>query len=150
MKSSLYSLQGDSGTYDLVGVPVSHVPDVWDQSAHYIQAALERTEGEISLTDVRKSIMGRDMQLWVTIERGNITGALVTQLIEYPQTKACRYVALGGDLHGDFNQIDDVITRWAMHNECDRVELVGRRGWVRAMKNNGYTEAYSFVTKKVV
>jgi hypothetical protein len=136
--------------YDLLGVPVASVPQYWDRSYHYIQAALDRTEGEMKISDIHQMILNREMQLWLTVEDDTVTGALVTQLIDYPRTKACRYVALGGDLHGDFDKIDAIITEWAVYNKCDRIELVGRRGWTRALKDMGYNEAYSFVTKKVV
>lgn len=150
MKSSSPLLAGDREEYGLFGIPAERVPFLWDSVCPYVQVALDRTEGEIGLSDIHKMILDREMQLWITVEDKRITGALVTQIIEYPQTKACRYVTLGGDLHGDFSKIDAVITEWATYNGCDRLELVGRRGWVRAMRDMGYNEVYSFVTKKVV
>jgi hypothetical protein len=134
--------------YILSGVVSNHVPEVWDDVKHFVQVALDKTEGEIGLKDVYKSILDKDMQLWTLNDEGPYPiGALVTQIINYPQKKACRYVTLGGDVHGDFDVITKIIERWAKSNGCERMEIIGRKGWTKSLKKLGYAEAYSYVTK---
>jgi hypothetical protein len=133
--------------YDMTGVPSHEVPYIWDRVAHFIQAALDRTEGELDLSDIQTAILDRDMQLWVLLDGKELIGAVVTQIIPYPKKKACRIVAMGGDVSGYFDDIDELLSTWAGELGCDRMEIVGRKGWTRAIRHLGYNEAYSYVTK---
>jgi len=133
--------------YDFTGVPHYQVEFVWEQVTHFIQAALDRTEGELDLSDIHHDLINRNMQLWVLTDNGEIIGALVTQIMEYPKMTACRIVAMGGEVSGEFDPVDEILSEWAKELECERMEIVGRKGWTRAIKHLGYNEAYSYVTK---
>jgi hypothetical protein len=135
--------------YELRGVPATQVDMVWTPVKHFIQAALDRTEGEMSIDDVYNALIERDMQLWILLDGLHVIGALVTQLLEFPNVKSCRYVAMGGDVHGDFEEITSMIEQWAATQGCQRMEIVGRPGWARALRDFGYHQAYSYVTKRI-
>lgn len=135
--------------YELRGVPSTQVDLVWTPVKHFIQAALDRTEGEMSINDVYNSLLDKDMQLWVLLDGLHVIGALVTQILAFPNVTACRYVAMGGDVHGDFEEITDIVEQWAATQGCHRMEIVGRPGWARALKDFGYHQAYSYVTKRI-
>lgn len=135
--------------YELRGVPATQVDLVWTPVKHFIQAALDRTEGEMSIDDVYNALIDRDMQLWILLDEFHVIGALVTQILEFPNVKACRYVAMGGDVHGDFDEITGMIEQWAATQGCQRMEIVGRPGWARALRDHGYRQAYSYVTKRI-
>lgn len=135
--------------YELRGVPSTQVDLVWSVVKPYVQVALDRTEGEMSVKDVYNSLLNQDMQLWVLIDGPTVIGALVTQILDFPNVKACRYVTMGGDVHGDFEAVTDLIEEWALSHGCQRMEIVGRPGWARALKDFGYHQAYSYVTKQI-
>lgn len=135
--------------YTIIGIHASKVDDVWNRIEHFTQAALDRTEGEMAINDVKQYVEDRDMQLWVICDEEDIVGALITEVLDFPRKKACRYVTLGGDLKDAFPVIDQSISAWAKSLGCDRMELIGRRGWSRAIKNLGYNEAYVYVTKDI-
>lgn len=135
--------------YELRGVPSTQIDLAWPVAKQFVQVALDRTEGEMSIKDVYNALLEQDMQLWILIDGLNVIGALVTQIIVFPGVKACRYVTLGGDVHGDFEAITDLIEEWAATQGCERMEIIGRPGWAKALKDFGYRQAYSYVTKRV-
>lgn len=93
----------------------------------FLAPALERTGGTHGRNDVRCEIEAGSMQLWPG-ERA----AMVTEIVAYPRLKACRVFLAGGALD-ELRTMETAITAWARELGCDRIELLGRPGWERAL-----------------
>ena len=48
-----------------------------------------------------------------------------------------------------FHAYDDILMALALEQRCDQLMLMGRKGWRRALKAWGWTEASTILTKRV-
>ena len=109
-----------------------------------ISAALFYSNGEVSVDNVLKGIA--DGSYFVFEFENSI--AILT-VIQYEDKKALRIAAASGSLSDVGNQPFHIFEKLAIDLSCDFVEIFGRRGWARQLKEYGYTEQYTVVTKKV-
>ena len=133
----------------IFGVPAQDVEALWPKVETFVAAALEESRGELSLEDVRTNLLERYMQLWVLYEEASekLKGCVVTQIIDYPQKRYLRVVILGGFDLSEWVGNWDFIELWARHQKCHGVESYTRRGFVRKLKDAGFSEYYAMVGK---
>ena len=60
--------------------------------------------------------------------------AIVTEIVDYPQKAMCRIWLAGGDLD-ELLDAEAAICEWAKTLGCSGMEIIGRRGWSRTLKN---------------
>ena len=95
-----------------------------------------------TLGDVAKAIIEGHAQHW----RGR-KSEIVTEIRSYPLAKICRIWLAGGDMDELVNQMLPDVEAWAKANGCSRMEVVGRKGWKRVLKD--YREPYAVLTKEL-
>ena len=105
----------------------------WERCGHYIEDALEYAQHSHTLEDVLRVVLAGDAQFWPEAK-----AALVTEIIDYPQRRTLRFWLAGGDLEA-LRGLEVAAIEWSKTWGCTASEIVGRRGWVRAL--NGYDEA---------
>jgi hypothetical protein len=64
-------------------------------------------------------------------------GTILTELLEYPQFKACQYWVISGSLP-DCLALDASISDWARGEGCAVATAAGRRGWGRVAAPYGW------------
>ena len=81
--------------------------------------------------DVRHQIRSQKAQLWVV---GKFDGVLVTKLEVTGSVKRCvLWIASGEGLKIGKELLYEVIEPWARQHGCSYVQLIGRKGWKRAL-----------------
>ena len=105
----------------------------WERCGDYIEDALEYAQFSHTLEDVLRVVLAGDAQFWPESK-----AALVTEIIDYPQRRTLRFWLAGGDLE-TLRDLEVAAIEWSKTWGCSASEIVGRRGWVRAL--NGYEEA---------
>ena len=105
----------------------------WERCGGFIEDALEYAQFSHTLEDVLRIVLAGDAQFWPDAK-----AALVTELIDYPQRRTLRFWLAGGDLDA-LRDLEVAAIEWSKLWGCTSSEIVGRRGWVRAL--NGYQEA---------
>ena len=60
--------------------------------------------------------------------------AIITEIVDYPQKAMCRIWLAGGDLD-ELMDAEKYIAYWAKTHGCAGMEIVGRRGWSRQLKD---------------
>ena len=98
-----------------------------------LRKALERGGGH-TLEDVARLIRDGQAQLWAEDE-----AVLVTQIIDTPQRRELHFWLATGAL----DKVVDLSNRvldWGRDNGCEHATLSGRRGWVKALSGEGWTE----------
>ncbi len=106
----------------------------FDDSAHYLQPAVDRGIGGMTLEDYKERVMLGDMQLWC-----NEGFAAVTEVINYPQSRVVVIHLAGGALEpllGAAGELD----QFARMVGATGIEIVGRKGWAKVLKEQGYQE----------
>ena len=126
-------------------VPKEHIADVWEDIEEYVKNCAKYTYGRFTEQDILRDVLLKDQQLWISfdIETKVIVGFLITEVIEYPQTKMLMLHFTGGK---DFKSwVPDglpKIQKFARDNGCIRIESRGRSGWGKLWKGHGYTKRF--------
>jgi hypothetical protein len=107
----------------------------------HLKKALRLTGGTHTKRDIFDGIMVGDFQLW----RSRRSSAL-TEVVRYPQLRSVRVFLAGGDLE-ELKTVEQKICAWAKEIGAKRVEIAGRRGWLKAL--DSYTETCTWMQKEI-
>lgn len=103
--------------------------DQWLRCHKWISDALEYSGGTHSMDDVFGAVALGDAQLH-PLEKS----CIITEVVDYPQMSVCRIWLAGGDLD-ELMDAEKSISVWAKSIGCDAMEINGRMGWKRQLKD---------------
>jgi len=108
------------------------------------------TDEKVGVSDVYDFVIDGRWMLWVcqipdTLE---ITSVLVTEFIHYPQVCNLRVVFLSGD-DEDWAYGIAVFEDFARINGCHEVEILGRKGWERVLRDKGFSLNHITLSKRI-
>ena len=115
-------------------ISAEDVQYIWDDVGPMLHRIQEHSEGELETDDFLDHLMMGGMQLWISTEDKKIIMSAVTQIIEYPQKKILRVIAIAGE---NFKEVHDncinMVESFAIKNQCSALELWGRKGWKKML-----------------
>ena len=131
-----------------VKVKVGDIDLVWPVVLPKLQRAIDLNDGDFDGNHVYERLMEDTMQLFVGYNTDDIVYAAVTELIPYQYNKALRIVLMGGK---QINSWVDTKTfeKFGKLEGCNRIEIVGRKGWVKKLISRGYKQTHYIVTKEL-
>ena len=88
-----------------------------------------------TIFDVFDSVESGRSKLWV--EEG---ATIVTEVFTYPQSKTLHFWLATGELDTVIDLSERIIEE-ARQEGCDRATLSGRMGWLRALKDHGWSRS---------
>lgn len=125
-------------------VPQEDLILVWNKVAPLLEKALDNT---YDIQDILEGLDKKRFQLFISWNQG-IESAVVTEIAVYPQAKILRYVLAGGsNLENWLDRIQEKIERFAKLNNCTQLEVAGRKGWIKKLKN--FKEKAVLLTKEI-
>ena len=129
---------------------LSHdAPTIWPEVSDYVTRALKLTLGQINADTVLEKIKTQDMQLWVIAESA-ILGAMVTEILIYPNRKILRVVTLGGEGWDNWgSEIVETLDSYAKYVGATGIEFVGRKGWSKKLAQHGYSTRCAYFQKEL-
>lgn len=137
-----------------VGISAAMLGKVWPIVEPWIASALKRADH--SSEDVRAHIERGTMQLWLAWDPGRSAGAgkpvgcCVTELIESPRGRCCNVVVVAGSRFDEaYSAMEPDIIRWAASWGCVRLQMTGRKGWVRKLAGHGWRQIMVTLEKAV-
>jgi hypothetical protein len=114
--------------------------ELWPIAKQFLAKSVELAHGAFDLDDIHTLLVNKDAQLWA-VHDGEIKAVAVTQIMIYPKQKRLKLFLLGGnDMAKWEKSISDTFDNFAKANGCDGVELYGRKGWLRNLKQFGYND----------
>lgn len=113
----------------------------WDRLSPLLLPALDHA-GTHDLADVANLINSGDAQLWA-----GISSILITTVDEYPKAKVLTLWLAGGELDELVNFLRPEAEAWGETQGCTRAAIMGRDGWMRALRGAGYEPAAQLVMK---
>jgi len=124
-------MAGRSGRRDL---KFGCVPaDQWSAVAPLLLPAIQWS-GDYRPDEVEAELQGGRAQLWIATD-GTPRVAVVTRLRPTEAGTVCEiWLAGGRDRHAWLHFID-IIERAARERGCTKIEIVGRRGWARVLRD---------------
>ena len=131
------------------GIKGENIEAWWSLVQEYLITALEHGLGEYSIEDIKESCKSKDMQLWVKMDR-EVKGAFVTKIAKYPQKNLLCVILLGGDEFQEWrDEADALLNAFGKEHNCEYIELFGRKGWGRALKDIDYKEITRLFAKEI-
>jgi len=107
---------------------------IWECVKHWIRRAMER--GDLGTFDeVEEIVMGGQALLWLVWNAPEIQGAAVTQIVTTQNSRVCVIVACGGENMRLWLPLVERIENYARDEGCDAVRILGRKGWMRVLKD---------------
>lgn len=116
--------------------------DEWVRCEPFIQRAVDRAEGCFDIEHVWGQIANGNAQLWP-----GESSAVVTRIEQHPSGVLSLLGWLAGGEVEEVKMLAKRAETWAKGKGCSRVEIIGRRGWLRAME--GYREACTVLVKEL-
>ena len=101
----------------------------WERCHKWISDALEYAGGTHTMEDVYHAVATGKAQFH-PLEKS----AMITEIVDYPQRAICRIWLAGGELD-ELMQAEKSIAVWAKSLGCDAMEIIGRKGWQRQLKD---------------
>ncbi len=131
------------------GIKGESVEVWWPLVEEYLNTALEYSLGEYSITDIKNACISKNMQLWVKIGK-KAKGAFVTKIAKYPQKNLLIVILLGGDEFQEWrDEADALLNAFGKQHNCEYVELFGRKGWGKILKDINYEEVTRLFAKEI-
>ena len=107
----------------------------------FLEPAISLSGGRDNMSSIWKSLLADQSQLWMAFEDedNKPKGALVTRIEQYPLKKMINYLYIGGDdLKEWHHDMLAIVEKFAREKDCQGMELVGRKGWDRFLKECGW------------
>jgi len=135
----------------IIQIPPSEIPKLWTGIKDWLEKAVWHGNGELLTEDLYAFCLQSRMQLWISVNNDYVPcGACVTEVIDYPRKRVIRIIALGGK---DFRILmetgSQALEQWAKKIGASAIEVIGRKGWLRFLKDTQFKERYCFMVKEV-
>ena len=120
------------------------LPPIWDEVSELLGPACDRSFGQDTIQTLRASLMSGNEGLFVIEDRSEIIGAVTYEVIGYDtglRVLAINYAG-GVAMDSQMPAVIDMFHALKRHFMCDRVRIMGRKGWVRYMKQFGFTDTH--------
>ena len=111
--------------------------DKLDQFRPELEATMEHNGGTHTFDDLTAMVLQGRLRIWTTEN-----SIALTEVIEYPRQKHYHVFAAGGALDEIVATIPQV-AQAARDAGCCKLTISGRRGWVRALAQDGWTEQFT-------
>lgn len=91
--------------------------------------------GVSDFSAVERAVIGGQALLWIAWDGDKIRACAVTELSWINNDKVCTIVAVGGSDPAEWMGFIKNLENFARNEGCARIREMGRKGWVRVMKD---------------
>ena len=128
----------------IIQVPKEDLHIIWNEIEPLIKKALDDC---YTADDILKGLVFEKFQLFISWEN-KVESAVVTEVAQYPQKKILRYFLAGvNNINNWLEPIQEKIEKFAKLNNCNSIEVAGRKGWARKLK--GYEQKIYLFSKEL-
>lgn len=110
------------------------IDDVWGTVSNILKTT---EDNHLDLEDVYSRLETGEWTLWISKVETIIVSAAVTSFIYYPKYTALRIVLCAGS-DTNWAEATAYLEEVAKHNGCETLEVLGRKGWERALRSRGF------------
>lgn len=115
------------------GIPHTEIPRAWRYVQTGVVELCEQSDGTFEARDVFKALLDKDMQLWILHQGEEYVGFIITQIIDYPQARACSIFMVHGKDRKKWLHFEAELDEWAKAQGCKIMESYARKGWLKVM-----------------
>lgn len=109
-------------------------PEVIDEAienSHNLLKNLCERSKRYTIEGIRECVINGKMQFWVATENNAIIALCLTQINQYHQSKYLQIIAGTGTNRHKWQGYVKVLEQWAKDMNCNGVESVARKGWLK-------------------
>lgn len=117
----------------LIRIDIDDIQDVWDEAVYLLNPAIRLNDG-FEPADVLDALMHSRMNLWLAVEDGELVGAAVTEIINYPQKRSVFILFAGGRVEENWPAYYETMANYAMTLNADCIETISRPGLAKLLK----------------
>lgn len=106
-----------------------------------LKEAIAYNQGEWDFEDMVEMLQSGRMLFWKIPDTETLA---VTEFVKYPKKNRLRVVLLVGEFNEKVVQFyEELVVKMGL----DGIEVIGRKGWIRALRPYGYKEASTVLVK---
>ena len=127
----------------------NYVSAIWNQVEPILGKSLLTAHGRYTMKSILREIVNFEQHLWVVFDDDKkIIAALTTRFVNYPDKRLLAGQFLGGEKIMQWRDpMLETLERWAKDNNCDGVEMTGRKGFTKVLAPHGWTPEYTVFEK---
>lgn len=114
-------------------VPAASVDSIWHLVAPLLGPACDYADDDITVDELRASLLAGDRMLWIALRGRDLLMALVVEVYDTPRRRICLILSAGGHPSVPWPWIAAQIETFAAERGCKRVRIVGRKGWMKKL-----------------
>ena len=127
----------------------NYVSAIWNQVEPILGKSLLTAHGRYTMKSILREIVNFEQHLWIVFDDDKkIIAALTTRFVDYPDKRLLAGQFLGGEKIMQWrDSMLETLERWAKDNNCDGVEMTGRKGFTKVLAPHGWTPEYTVFEK---
>ena len=140
---------------NLVGIPKENVEASWSRVEQSVTEALIRSGGYANSNHFKEWCIDSKCQLWILwdaeepVAEKKYYGVVITEVIQRPLQK-CFYIRIMTGHHREkWQHLVKHLEKFALDNNCDKMELIARPGWERVLRNFRYKKSHVLLEKQL-
>ena len=135
----------------IIPIPPQEVPAVFPSIKELVLRSLEYAHGNLNVDDVYSHLISSQTVLWlVTDEKFNIQSFIITDVQQYPRRKVIRILlSAGKEMESWKKEATEAFIVWAKHIGASQIEVIGRKGWEKALNNLDYKFGHVVLVKEI-
>ena len=120
---------------------VKDIDGAWPSVVFMIRTALREGHGEYTPDSILTSLKNGELTLWIAPdETGRILGIAVLRIAVYSEYKVAFVTLSAGSQMGRWlHNLTSVLEPYAISLGCREMRVSGRKGWERALKDQGWS-----------
>ena len=131
--------------------------ECWDEAEACLAKACEVSGGRTSIDSLRAEVESGHQTLWL-LHKGTdgMMAAATTCFTDYPDRRLLTISFFGSHdsnsrpvWYNDRDVVVSTLSRWAKGNGCDGIEIIGRRGWAKALEPLGFKVSSTIMEAEV-
>jgi hypothetical protein len=138
-------------SYKIAALPQTLIEPMWETVKPHLERVIELVADETTIEHIFDKALSGEVLIIVICKGVDIIAAMTADIRSYDTgLKALHIPQLGGDDFFEWrDQLDSVLFAIAKDFNCSQLRIVGRRGWVKALKDLGWEEQYVILKKDV-
>jgi hypothetical protein len=127
-------------------VPSGHICEALPAAMSHIARVAPRTNGRSTTDDIVAELLTGASTLWLVFspsQNNMVYGVMITKIVNYPRLRLLNCYYCSGYKLSQWQ--DDAMAKlraYAKDAQCERIEFVGRPGWLKALKKYGVQAEY--------
>ena len=118
-------------------VSIECIDVFWNEVKNWIQKVVIQSNGRHTLDTTYKLLKEGTMTMFLVLKANKICAVYVVQKVYYPAKVVLGILFCGGSkIIKNVKPIEKFFINYAKDNLCSGLEIIGRKGWDKIIKNN--------------